>query len=439
MKKKLLARYPVCNPRRLWRQDNFILSTFSPGLLSLKNDNEEASEKMRRSVKTCADAGFNLLELGWASEERGMMAVRMCEQLGIGVIYQNLLRYGGMGFNHVFCEKNDLLGTMRDMRCWKSVVGYYLWDEPTSMEQLHTTRKMMDLCQREQPETLPFTVALSSYSPHFSQGYDVFQKYINNFADIIDPPVLSFDYYPVGREEHDTVRQLDESYLWCDLEFVRQAAEARNIPYWFYYQGQNLHDVDFFIFPMVRLMLNAALLHGVKGLQQYTAWYSVVDAETGGPGIFFEDQKQIHAELRELGNTLMALQFRRLIHDDSLLPGDPIMDTLRTPMAESELLTGSLPYRTSVSEHTDAYGNRYLMVLNRDYLKEADITLDLKETSRVYAVSRKDGEQYVVADSTDQLQLHLIPGDLALLRIQPAQEEAFTVEYYLDKAHQPEA
>ena len=307
------------------------------------------------------------------------------------------------------------------------------------MEQLHTTRKMMDLCQREQPETLPFTVALPSYHPNFSEGYDLFQKYIDDFADIIDPPVLSFDYYPVGREEHDTVKQLDESYLWCDLECVRRAAEARNIPYWFYYQGQNLHDVDFFIFPMVRLMLHAALLHGVKGLQQYTAFYSVVDAETGGPGIFFEDQKQIHAEMRELGNTLMALQFLRIIHDDSLLPNDPYMKQVRTPMADSELLTGSLPYRTSVSEHTDAYGNRYLMVLNRDYLKEADITLELKATSRVYEVSRKDGEQYVICDSADQIQVHLQPGDLALYRIQPAQEEAFTVEYYLDKEPYPVA
>lgn len=433
MKKKLLARYPLDNSRRLWRQDYFMLSSFSPGILSLKDDNEADSEKMRRSVKTCVDAGFNLLELGWASQERGMMAVRMCEQLGIGVIYQNLMRYGGMGLSKIFCEKNDLLGTMKDMRCWKSVVGYYLWDEPTSVEQMQETRRMMDLCQREQPETLPFTVALPSYAKFFGGDYDKFQQYITDFADIIDPPVLSFDYYPVGRPEHDTVRQLDESHLWCDLEFVRRTAEERNIPYWFYYQGQNLHNVDFFTFPMVRLMMHSAVLHGVKGLQHYTAWESVVDAKTGGPGMFFEEQKGIHAELRELGNTLMALQFCRVIHDDSLLADDPTMEQLRTPMAESELLTGSLPFHTSVSEHRDAYGNRYLMVLNRDYLKDNDITLNLKEASRVYEVSRKDGEQYVVADSTDKIQLHLIPGELVLCRIQNADEEAFTVEYYLDK------
>ena len=83
--KKLLARYPLGNPRRLWRQDNFVFSTFSPGLMSLDNDNERDTAIMRRSVKTCVEAGFNLLELGWASPERGKAAVRMSEQLGVSL------------------------------------------------------------------------------------------------------------------------------------------------------------------------------------------------------------------------------------------------------------------------------------------------------------------------------------------------------------------
>ena len=128
------------------------------------------------------------------------------------------------------------------------------------------------------------------------------------------------------------------------------------------------------------------------------------------------------------------------IIDTKLIPcfGEKCMLEITTKdimLWQNELLT----YRTSVSEHKDAYGNRYLMVLNRDYLKEADITLDLKATSRVYEVSRKDGEQYVICDSADQIQVHLQPGDLALYRIQPAQEEAFTVEYYLDKEPYPVA
>ena len=144
MKKKFLARFALCNPRRLWKQDNFVLSTFSPGLLKLDDESDENNEIMRRSVRTCYNAGFNLLELGWASPQRAKAAVQMCEQLGIGVIYQNLKRYGGMGSKNVFCETNDLLGSMEQMRRWKSVIGYYIWDEPTTEEQMYVTKKMID-------------------------------------------------------------------------------------------------------------------------------------------------------------------------------------------------------------------------------------------------------------------------------------------------------
>jgi len=437
MKRKLLARFPLGNPRRIWQQDYFIFSAFSPGVLSLENDCEELSLIMRRSVKTCVDAGFNLLELGWASPERGKMAVRMCEQLGVGVIYQNLKRYGGMGRKNVFCETNDLIGSMEEMRHWKSIAGYYLWDEPHTVEQMKNVRAMMDLCERKNPNLLPFTVALPSYNKICLYSNGKYPEYITNYCDIIDPPIMSFDYYPIGKghrtgQDNATV-QLDESHLWYDLEYVYRAAKERDIPFWFYYQGQNLHNAKHFCFGATRLMMHGALLYGVKGLQHYTPWDNVVDPETGKPGPTFEEQKQVHAELRELGNTLMALSCDRVIHDDALLPNSPYMNELRSTMKESKLLKGKLPFRTSVSELSDAYGNRYLMVLNRDYLEEKDIALELKAPSHVYEVSKTDGEQYLISDSTQALNMHLIPGGMALYRIQPAEEEAFTVEYYLEK------
>ena len=57
----------------------------------------------------------------------------------------------------------------------------------------------------------------------------------------------------------------------------------------------------------------------------------------------------------------------------------------------------------------------------------------MKNTSRIYEVSKKDGVQRVVADAADQLELTLGKGDMALFRIQPAADEAFTVEYVLEK------
>ena len=45
----------------------------------------------------------------------------------------------------------------------------------------------------------------------------------------------------------------------------------------------------------------------------------------------------------------------------------------------------------------------------------------------------EDGEQYLRYEDAGDLAMYLEPGDLKLYRIQPACEEPFTVEYYLEK------
>ena len=436
MKNKLLARYPVGNPRRVWRQDHFILSIANPGPIGLEYRDELSAKKTRRAVKTCIDIGFNSLETCWASPEMGMEILRTAENYGGRVVYQDLKRFGGMGEKNVFAKTNDLLGAMRDTQKWKSIYGYYMWDEPTTDDQLVETGRMITACEAERPGVLPFTVALPSYHPrtHWEDG--AYIPYIDRFADLIDPAQLSFDYYPIGLREYPEGSQLDDSLMWCDLEAVRRAAAKRDIPFWFCYQGQKLHFYKHnkeFTYPMIRLLANAGILHGAVQLNCYTEFEGMVDPETGGRGIYFDEHRKFLGEVRMLGNTLMALKCLRVIHDGTLLPNSPYMKDLRTTIADSELLAGDLPARISVSEHADAYGNRYLMVLNRDYDRDAHYSLALRNDSHVYKVSADDGEQHLIYENTKLLLGHLEAGALALYRIQPATEEPYTVEYYLSK------
>ena len=75
---KLLERHPLGNPHRIWRQDNYILSTFSC-----------LGDNMRRAVRTCRDAGFNLIELGWAEHKQAEEAVNLCEEYRLDLLYQD--------------------------------------------------------------------------------------------------------------------------------------------------------------------------------------------------------------------------------------------------------------------------------------------------------------------------------------------------------------
>ena len=447
MEHKILNRYPLKNPRRKWKQDNFVLSQF-----------KAHGNNMRRCVKACADVGFDTVELGWASNEQADAAIQLCEQFGIRLIYQNMSRFGGawdrdpINGNHgpffsniyknligsgrwkesSFQGETDIRKVIAEKRHWNSVAGYYIWDEPFFEEQFRLCRKLTDDCEAEDASALAFTVANPSYNPHFTWEGNAYPAYIERFADTIDPPVLSFDYYPIGTPEQNEEDQLDHSPMWCDLAAVKRIADARSLPFWFYYQGVNLHKVPVFTFPMVRLSMYAGALYGAKALQHYCSTDAIVDAD-GNRLPFFEPQKQINAEFKALGDTLMAIDCRHVFHDDACLADFEPMQHYAEPLSDSEFLAEKLPYRTSVGEFADSYGNRYMMVLNRDYQTDKTVTLKLNKNYRIYEVSRDDGLQYIKNDGTDTLSLHLEAGDAVLLRLQPAEEEAFTVEYRLVK------
>ena len=183
------------------------------------------------------------------------------------------------------------------------------------------------------------------------------------------------------------------------------------------------------------MMMYAACIYGAKALQNFTAPHSITNM-LGDKGQYFEEFKVINREFQKLGNTLMALDSKFVFHSDDVLTEklDTYKEGLNTDViADSTVLDGTLPLRTSVGELHDEYGNKYLLVLNRDYEKDVDITLSLKEESRIYLVDREDGRQKLVRENTNEIFLHLKAGDARLLRVQPMKEEAFTIEYRLDK------
>ncbi len=447
MEHKILSRYPLGNPRRKWRQDNFVLSQFK----AQGND-------MRKHVKACADVGFDTVELGWASDEQADAAVQLCQQFGIRLIYQNMSRFGGAWdrdpingnngpyYSNIYKRRmesgawkessfrgeTDIRKVIAEKKKWDSVAGYYIWDEPFYEEQMQLCRKLTDDCEDEDPTALAFTVANPSYNPYFKWEENAYPAYIERFASIIDPPILSFDYYPIGMPQVNETVQLDNTPMWCDLYAVRRIADAHQMPLWFYYQGVNLHHAAYFTFPMVRLCMYAGAMYGAKALQHYCSTDAIVD-EDGNRLPFFEPQKKINAEFKALGDTLMAIECRHVFHDAACLPGFAPMQEYSEDIADSAFFAAPLPYRTSAGEFEDAYGNRYLMVLNRDYINGKSLNLRLNGNYRIYEVCRDDGMQYVKDDSTDVLSLYLEAGDAVLCRMQPAEEEAFTVEYRLVK------
>lgn len=423
MDHKIFARHPLGNPHRHWQQDNFILSTFSA-----------RGSNMRKVIKNCVDAGFTMLELGWATHEQAFEAVQLCEEYGIDLLFQDFTLHGGMQeFISREGELQSMVPLANTLAPWKRTVGVYIWDEPFRPDQLAEARRQADLYEQAAPDKLPFTVAIPSYNTEYTWQNGLFTKYLYDYAKKIDPPVLSLDYYPFGLPGYNDAEQLDTSLLWSDLGLMRKVAQAYRMPLWFYYQAVNLHKYHRFTFPMVRSQMYAGAMYGAKALQEFTAVDAVI-TEEGDRGPIFEETKRIHAEFRALGNTLMALQSVGVYHSAELLAGSPYLTGLADELTGHDTLPQTLPRRCSVGEFADAYGHRYFLFLNRDVDVPLDAELSLEKPVRLYTVSRETGEQIFLGDSITSLTLHLAAGDGVLYRMDEVTDaEPYTLEYRIEK------
>jgi len=450
MKLVVYNRYPLGNKRFAWKQKDYILSTFScmPQDDGIEGDPQVVADK---SIKHLKEAGFNLLELGWVDHAGSWAAVDACEKHGVDLLFQDMSIMGGMQHHHLdnkvpYEVVQNLVDRLKDK---KHTIGYYVWDEPHSAEQLAEARRQMDMLEKADPNALLFTVTLPDYNRagENKEGYSwengQYAPYIERFVQAMDPPVLSFDYYPVGDyfnawkgHTFNPAHQLDDSFLWLDLALNRKVAKDHDLPLWFYYQGCKLYKcTEYFIFPMVRCFMYAAILYGAKGLQHYACGCAgnEILKPNGDTGAMFEDQKNIHSEIKNLGPTLMALDSKLVYHSAELLPGCEYMEPYIDKIDDSEIFAGTLPYRTSVGELADAYGNRYAVILNRDYENPLHGSIKLRDHFRVYEVSRIDGNQHILHEDITELPIDLAPGDAVLLRIQKATEEPFTIAYALSE------
>ncbi len=448
MEHKILNRYPIGNKRFVWKQKDFTLSTFS-GVPMFDIGEGEPKEVADKYIKALKEAGFTMIETGWVRHDYVWEAVEACEKYGLDMIFQDLSILGGMQHNNM--EKKvseEQIKELTDvLKQKKHVIGYYVWDEPSEEEHYSEARRQMDLLEKYHPDALLFTVALPDYNlaGENASGYNwengLYIPYVERFIQKMDPPVLSFDYYPIGDyfnawgdKKFDREKQLDDTYMWLDMGLFRKLAKFHNLPFWFYYQSYTLYKTtEYFVFPMIRCFMYGAILYGAKGLQGYAAGGrdNLLLTASGEKYGFYEDQKKLHSEISALGNTLMALDSKLVYHSDDLLPGSEFMKSYTESITNSEIFTGRLPKRTSVGELEDAYGNRYAVILNRDYEKSLQASLEMKDKFRIYEVSKVDGTQSIKYESAEALPIELAPGDAVLLRIQKADEESFSIEYHL--------
>lgn len=433
MKTKILFREPIGNPARKYRQDRFIISS----CMALVGGNyQKGVSDVRECIRNVKELGCNLTEFIWSDSEDTEKCVAACEEFGIDGLFQDWTVFGGFQDqkeNYTF-DREKLDRFIAFSKKYKHFYGYYVWDEPLAKESVDAAAAQLRAIEELDPERLPFVVAIPSYNASDTWDNGKFEAYLIRYAKVVDPAVLSLDYYPFSAMRPEPFNQLDDKHLFLDIALLRKLALERNAPMWFYIQAEDSPiNANYYRFLPEKLTMQAfnVLLHGGKAVQYYCTVEGALYWD-GRMGPLFYQMKALNRRISQWGKTLMALTSEGVYHSPEVLAGYAAFDKYREPVSNSKVLADeTLPMRCSVGELSDGEGNRYLFVLNRDYRNDRTFKLHFQKASRVYEVSDKTGTQRVIRNRSTGIRLDLAPGDAKLLRVQNAEEEAFLIDYVL--------
>jgi len=423
METKLIKRYPLGNPDRIWRQDNFIISTFNA-----------SAKDMRLAFTNLKEAYFNLAETGWIPKERCDEAIAIAEETGLDILIQNWNYFGGFQDSRkTEIVPEELAAYIEKTKKYRHIYGYYVWDEPFHAPDIAKAAEQTNVIEALDPSRMPFSVALPSYNLAYTYANGQYESYLENFVTTINPPVMSLDYYPFALLHPSDKEQLDNCEIYKDLFLMKKWSLKKNMPLWFYYQGTGDLESCNLSPRQITMQVNLALLYGAKGIQHYTVIGPVID-KYGEKGDYYEHIKTLNRRIAMWGRTLMALTSTGVYHSDDVLANDPSFRAdFCDHFKDSAVFADTLPLRTSVGEFVDSDGNRYVILLNRDYINPSEISLKLAKTSRIYEVDEVYGRQHMVSKTVKSLKAELRPGEAKLYRIQDAKEPAYLVDYILEK------
>ena len=434
METKVIYRKPLGNPDRVYRQDKFMISA----CLSTAMGFEEDVCDMYDCVSNLKEAGFNLTEFIWADPQMTERCVNACEEVGIDGMFQNWDAFGGFQAKKGKMEINvpEMKKFIEYSKKFKHFYAYYVWDEPLSDVAVNAAAEQVNEIEKMDSDKLPFTVAIPSYNATHTWENGLFEQYLIDYAHKINPAVMSLDYYPFSATRIIPAKQLDDKELYLDLALTRKMGKEIGAPMWFYIQALDtpMGELYYRFAPeQMNMQAHLALLYGTKAVQFYCPIEGAVYRD-GRKGPLFFQTKELNHRLQQWGKTLMALESEHVFHSPEVLKGNKKFDRYREDISESKILDDEeLPFRCSVGELADEEGNRYLIILNRDYERARKFKLNLKKSFRIYNVNEEDGTQSVCAKSAKRVEVELAPGDAVFLRFQDANEKAILLDYVLKK------
>ena len=369
-----------------------------------------------------ADAGFSLcLPSFHGTTEQYRKILDLGEKHGIGLMLGGLVNWEwGRTEEKIGKLEPHIEAVVEKYTDEPALAMYVLKDEPHRryFEPLALSR---DHLARMDPGHVAYVNLYPSHAPVNEEenffGTRDYQEYVDQYMEIYRPEVLIFDHYCIQgfrfREAEYAIRVRPEYYE--NLEIIRAAAKKHGVPFWSFTLSTPVFSYPTPTEGHLRFQLYSCLAYGARGLQYFT--YGPAEGEDGlidgegTKGPWFDTAKRINREIQNMGELLLSLTSTAVRH------------TSPQPRGTTWLYEGHGGLK-SCSGAPAVFGffdgpddRRFLMVVNRDPWKAAELTLTFDDGVTALEVDRSRPGGHVRPLDLVEGQLILPDGDGRLIEI----------------------
>jgi hypothetical protein len=391
--------------QKSWWDGKFILSTFA---------SVQKGDDIEKMVSQLHAIGLNTLEcntpLEYSSNDAGkeeiVRTLNACEKYGMKFFVTDHDRLTGVRTPSEAAIKS----LVSDYSSFPALGGYYVWDEPGTGD-FAAVKNIYEILRKEDPSRLPLNAMLPSYGP-----YKNYADYAAEFVKVVDPPVLSFDYYGVIRDDSDKNHPIKISDgLYNDLAVWSKLSTETGKPLWFYASSCHWANVASPTMPVLSAQVFTAIAYGAKGIQYFEARghtggkIDFVDApvnQDGSNGPTFELFKSFDAKIMAMAPWLSKLKLLKVMHTGAVPPENIPLEAGYQGLSEaSENLI--------ISFHEGPHAKKYMIVVNKDANSAHDVFLQFSKKIRLLQVP----DMTELRSKTNRIEFTLAPGGGKLFEI----------------------
>ena len=285
-----------------------------------------------------------------------------------------------------------------------ALAAYFVADEPTAPD-FSSVAAVVAALRATDPAHVAYVNLLPNYIPASALGAPTYEDYVEQFVTDIRPQLLSYDYYPFGKEK-------DRSTFFANLATIRAAALRHDLPFMLIVLATPHGPYRDPTEAELAWQVHHALAYGARGISYFTYWTPPRDGdwdfhhgliENGRPTPHYFQVARLNRGLRALAGALDGF--------DSIAVADSLGDIgVPFPIGPIEAIDGD-PITAGL------FGNRRgdlaVLLVNRDYRSGVTAALRLRPGAPPPDVFDADAAQWRRADT---LALSLAPGAALLLR-----------------------